>query len=231
MNYVTSDIHNDFEKFDLLLSTINFSKSSDHLYILGDLFDRGFHPQPLEIYFKILELGESCTVIRGNHDDYLSEYIFEYLSTSERKRKKIRDYEYNTFSLIKNRLTEVDLSNLADWLKSKPLQIPVTVNGENFLLAHAQTSSLEKILSDDYYLMGEVDFSFLKQGIEGYVSICGHNPTGLIRLWFGDDYRPKQMEIWSNNKKNVYMIDCGCGLSGDCRLACLRLEDRREIYV
>lgn len=47
---------------------IGFSKQ-DRLFVLGDLFDRtDYNPNPLDIYFKILELGECCSVIRGNHD-------------------------------------------------------------------------------------------------------------------------------------------------------------------
>ena len=186
---------------------------------------------PLEVYYKVLELGDSCTVIRGNHDEYLADYIYRYLDTPDKKKAFLPVYEYNTFSILKERMTEVDLRNLADWIKEKPLKITADVNGEKYLFAHAQTSNPLSSFGDDYYLMGDLNFFYLKNGISGYTSVCGHNPTGMVRLWYGDEYNPYRMEIWHNPKCNVYMIDCGCGLSADGRLACLRLEDKIEIYV
>ena len=231
MHYVISDIHNDFDKFNKMLKKIAFDRQTDYLYILGDLFDRAYIPKPLEVYYKVLELGTSCTVIRGNHDESLADYIYRYLDTADKKKALLPAYDYNTFSILRERVTEVDLRNLADWIKEKPLQITTNVNGEDYLFAHAQTSDPLSSFDSDYYLMGDLNFSYLKSGITGYTSVCGHNPTGMVRLWYGDEYNPHRMEIWHNPKGNVYMIDCGCGLSADGRLACLRLEDKEELYV
>ena len=88
MNYVISDIHNDYDRFCEMLKKIEFS-TDDHLYILGDVFDHSnYNPNPVELYFKILSLGDSCTVIRGNHDHWLALYILEYFAY--RKRNGIR---------------------------------------------------------------------------------------------------------------------------------------------
>ena len=38
--YVVSDIHNDADRFKLLLEKINFTKD-DILFLAGDIFDRG----------------------------------------------------------------------------------------------------------------------------------------------------------------------------------------------
>ena len=84
MHYITSDIHNDNEKFNSLLNELNLS-DHDHLYILGDLFDRSScHPDSVGVYFNVLKLGERCTVIRGNHDTWLAEYIIKYYQTPEK---------------------------------------------------------------------------------------------------------------------------------------------------
>ena len=62
---------------DLLLPE-HFTKS-DQLYILGDLFDRSFHePDPVGVYFSMLELGDACVVVRGNHDEWLASYLWDY---------------------------------------------------------------------------------------------------------------------------------------------------------
>ena len=43
MNYVTSDLHGEDEKFEQLLRLIRFS-SSDKLFVIGDVIDRGKEP-------------------------------------------------------------------------------------------------------------------------------------------------------------------------------------------
>ena len=42
MHYVLSDIHGNQEAFDAMLSIIDLHPE-DHLYILGDVIDRGMH--------------------------------------------------------------------------------------------------------------------------------------------------------------------------------------------
>ena len=168
MHYVISDIHNDSEKLNKLLKAISFDKENDTLYVLGDLFDRApYNPTPLGVYYTIESLGDSCTVIRGNHDEWLADYIYKYLDTPEKKRAGLAPYDYNTFLIIKDWLTEVDLKALADWLKSKPLQIEVEVEGVKYLLAHAETSDPAIEKEDLHYLLGDVGFSFLKNGVPG----------------------------------------------------------------
>ena len=86
MHYIITDIHNDSWRFMKLLEKIDL-KEDDHLYLLGDLFDRCMdHPDPAGVYFQVLKLGKKCTVIRGNHDHWLANYIFHYYGMEERPR-------------------------------------------------------------------------------------------------------------------------------------------------
>ena len=88
MHYVVSDIHNDYQKFCELLKVIKLSKE-DKLFILGDLFDRSDHnPNPVDLYFKVMELEDNCSMIRGNHDEWLAAYIFKFYQMPEWKRRK-----------------------------------------------------------------------------------------------------------------------------------------------
>lgn len=218
MHYVTSDIHNDSERLKALLKKLNLQKD-DKLYILGDLFDRSnYKPDPVGVYFLILEMADRCQVIRGNHEQELAEYITRYYQTPERKRSKIEPYTYNTFELLKERLTPVDLQNIAKWIETMPLQMEVEVNGDKYLLAHAMTVNPSTQFSDKVYLSGSDDFrNFLIKGIKKYISICGHsNPEGT--------------DIWRNSNGNVIICDCGCGFRSG-RLGCLCLETGEEIYV
>lgn len=218
MHYITSDIHNNNEKFEELIKRLNL-KEADKLYILGDLFDRSnYNPNPVDIYFNILKLGNKCQVIRGNHEQELAEYITTYFGIRERKKVKLDSYPYNSFELLRERLTQVDLENMTKWMLELPLQIALEIDGTKYLLAHAMTSSIHEVYSDEYYLRGDGDLqSFLNHGIEGYISICGHsNPEGNV--------------IWRNYKGNVIICDCGCGFQSG-RLGCLCIETGEEIYV
>ena len=261
MHYCIGDIHNDHKRFSQMLKLLNL-RPEDHVYLLGDLFDRNLaEPDPVGVYFTMLKLGERCTVIRGNHDQWLAEYILRYYNTPEKKRKKLWPYPYNSFDLMVQRLTPVDMLHLAELILQWPLQAELEVGGEKYLLAHAQTflpdpkespcgskkicitkenrqykweneiqrsvrqntdtpaekESIDNVKPEDY-LMGNFGYDdFLKQGVDGYISVCGHNDTG-------------NGKIWKNDRNNVYVCDCGCGFA-DGRMGCLCLETKEEFYV
>lgn len=59
MHYIITDIHNDSWRFMKLLEKMGL-KEDDHLYLLGDLFDRCMdHPDPAGVYFQTLKLGKN----------------------------------------------------------------------------------------------------------------------------------------------------------------------------
>ena len=92
MHYIITDIHTDSWRFMKLLEKIDL-KEDDHLYLLGDLFDRCMdHPDPAGVYFQVLKLGKKCTVIRGNHDHWLANYIFRYYGMDERDRALLQPH-------------------------------------------------------------------------------------------------------------------------------------------
>ena len=230
--FAISDTHNDNKRLVKMLKNIKFN-DGDHLYVLGDIFDRsGNDADPVGVYFTLLGLGDQCTFIQGNHDVWLAKYIKEYYQRTPKERDRLGKYYYNSFELMDSRLTQVDMLEIADAVLKWPLQISAVVEGQSYLFAHAMTSPEDVQEDADYYLMGtQLSFKYLRNGIRGHVSVCGHNPTPTIRReYIGEDETPKRPEIWHNKDNNVYMIDCGCGfVSG--RLACLRLEDKQEYYV
>lgn len=60
-----------------------------------------------------MELGDNCSMIRGNHDEWLAAYIFKFYQIPEWKRRKTEPYRYNTFRCLTRRLVPVDVQNLA----------------------------------------------------------------------------------------------------------------------
>ena len=230
MNYVVGDIHNDSRKLKSLLKRIEFGEN-DHLFLLGDLFDRcGYDPDPVGVYFTVRAIKSQCSIVTGNHDRLLAEYIKKYYGTKERKRKLLPDYPYNSFEILRSRLTQVDMMALADWILSFPLQLEAEINGLKFLFAHAKTSDPSDTKDDEYYLTGDdVDDTFYAKGIDGYVTFIGHSGSGFLSRFGGEYVDEGFASIWRNDLKNVYMMDCGCGHATG-KLACLCLEDMRRFY-
>lgn len=232
MHYVMGDIHNESVKLQRVLDQIHISVN-DELIVLGDLFDRGgANPDPVGVYFILSGIQGKCTWIRGNHDHWLAEYIKKYYSASERRRQKMSPYTYNSFDIMNKRITEFDLLNMADFILKLPLQKEIVIGEQKYLFAHAMTSYPSVPQTRNYYMMGNYDLdAFFLEGIEGYISICGHTPTENLlwksdRTMYLDEYRKS---IWRNKKGNVYLLDCGCGFESG-RLACMCLETGERYY-
>jgi bis(5'-nucleosyl)-tetraphosphatase (symmetrical) len=69
MDYLVGDLQGCCDPFDRLLDEIGFSPSRDHLYLLGDLVNRG--PRSLDTLRRLRGLGASATCLLGNHDLHL----------------------------------------------------------------------------------------------------------------------------------------------------------------
>ena len=90
MHYVLSDIHGNKEAFDTILSMIDM-KPEDHLYILGDVIDRGDYGTEL---LQQIRTMENCTLLLGNH---------EYMMVNALRHPENLHYKYvwrNNRSLI-----------------------------------------------------------------------------------------------------------------------------------
>jgi predicted phosphodiesterase len=232
MHYVIGDIHNELRKLNNIIDQISMGKD-DQLYILGDLFDRGAtEADPVGVYFRLSGLQGHVTWIRGNHDCWLADYIHQYYGMSERKQKNYVPYHYNSFELLKQRLTETDMLNLADLIMRLPLQEKIFINGKKYILAHAMTSHpLKQQKPDEYYLTGAKGMvEYFKKGIDGYISLLGHTLSSYIAGSCDGEYLDEELKsIWINMKENVYLMDCGCGFESG-RLACMCLETGERYY-
>ncbi len=231
MHYVIGDVHNNNQKLCQILQKISLG-ARDHIYILGDLFDRGGEDaDPAGVYWKILELGKRCTALRGNHDQWLAAYIRYYDSLSQQERENCTPYMYNSFDLLQQRLTPGDLRQLEAFIHRLPLHADLELKGKKYLFAHAMTSSPDRWRKADFYLMGDwyID-QFVTEGVPDYVSFCGHSNTANFSTFSGAYCDEEGTSIWHNEAGNVYMMDCGCGFTGG-RLACMCLETGERYYA
>lgn len=232
MHYVIGDIHNEAKKLQSILNQIKI-KPQDSLIVLGDIFDRGgTEADPVEVYFMLSGIQGELTWIRGNHDQWLADYVQKYYAQSERKRRKMVPYAYNTFEMMRKRLTQADMLHIAEQIQQLPLQKEMIIDGKSYLFAHAMTSHPAVIHKRGYYLMGNssLDYYFL-YGIDGYISFVGHTPASSV-VWAKHklvslDKMP--CSIWKNDKSNVYLMDCGSGFESG-RLACMCIETGERFY-
>ena len=116
--YAIGDIQGCHAELCQLLDLIELSKSSDRLWLVGDLVNRG--PQSLEVLREVMALGDVATTVLGNHD-------FHLLTIAEGHR---RPHRGDTLDAI---LAAPDRDALIDWLARRPLVIS---DGER-LLVHA----------------------------------------------------------------------------------------------
>lgn len=230
MHYVIGDIHNENRKLQSLLKKISFGES-DHIYMLGDLFDRGGEgANPAGVYFTVLGLGERCTVVRGNHDQWLADYIRYYETLPEQKRENCWSYVYESFAMLQQRITSAELLQLAEFINGFPYQARLELNQKNYLFAHAMTFPPGKWKKKEYYLMGGMDYErFVKDGFPDYISFCGHHHTRNFAVSPGRYLDEENTSVWRNERGNVYMMDCGCGFESG-RLACMCLESGERFY-
>lgn len=118
MIYLVGDLQGCCDPLTRLLQTIDFSPSRDHLFVLGDLVNRG--PDSLGVLRKLRGLGTSVTALLGNHDLHL-------LAVAHGVRKPHRS---DTLDEI---LNAPDRQDWLDWLRQRPL----AVHEHGWLMVHA----------------------------------------------------------------------------------------------
>lgn len=118
--YAIGDIQGCYQELLNLLEQIRFNPAQDHLLFTGDLVNRG--PESLETLRFVKDLGDSATVVLGNHDLHL----LAIASGTEKARKG------DTLDEI---LEAPDCTELCHWL----LHHPLAYYSEEFdcLLVHA----------------------------------------------------------------------------------------------
>ena len=64
--YAVGDIQGCFDELQELLRHIDYQRSKDRLWFVGDLVNRG--PRSLDVLRFVAELGGDARVVLGNHD-------------------------------------------------------------------------------------------------------------------------------------------------------------------
>ncbi|GAB2791216.1 symmetrical bis(5'-nucleosyl)-tetraphosphatase [Halomonas shantousis] len=118
--YAIGDLQGCFEEFEALLTRLAFNPRHDRLWLAGDLVNRG--PGSLECLRGVKRLGDSASVVLGNHDLHL-------LAVAHGMAKPKRS---DTLEPILNAPDRVEL---LDWLRMQPLL--VTDAEQDAVMVHA----------------------------------------------------------------------------------------------
>jgi bis(5'-nucleosyl)-tetraphosphatase (symmetrical) len=118
MIYLVGDLQGCCSPLERLLQKVGFSPSRDHLYVLGDLVNRG--PDSLGVLRRLRGLGASATCLLGNHDLHL-------LAVAHGVRKPHRS---DTLGEI---LQAPDRDDWLNWLRQQRL----AVHEHGWLMVHA----------------------------------------------------------------------------------------------
>lgn len=118
MNYLIGDVQGCCTPLERLLEKIDFSASRDHVYLLGDLVNRG--PRSLDSLRLLHRLGESASCLLGNHD-------LNLLAVAQGVRRQHRG------DTIQDILDAPDRDAWLDWLRHQRMAI----HEHGWLMVHA----------------------------------------------------------------------------------------------
>ena len=229
MTYAISDPHNDVRRFKGLLRATNFSQQADTLYIIGDVIDPG-----LDLLLKIMDMGSSLVLLRGNHEDLMLRSI-----------KHPEGRWYRIWSANRNKQTVTDYLSLSpsiryeviEFLESCSVSLDLEVENRKFHLIHGWPN-----LDNDDFAKVWTRPTFESVNPLTKTLLVGHTHVPLI-LYPNDPFaRNNYLKHLHKTRDHIRIfhgqgdwhgLDCGCAYRGISagRLACLRLEDMHEFYI
>ncbi len=228
MNYVISDIHGEFPRYQQMLETINF-QPEDTLYVLGDVIDRG--AQGIEIIEDIMARANVVPLL-GNHEKMCLNAFSRPINPEA--MSLWRDYNggNTTYRALKYRRTAEQRRKILSWMESLPDHLNITVGSKSFHLVHAFPAD-----NTEARIWTRPDYSDPVPFQDNRVVIVGHTVTAHF---LGEQSPHDAMRALESMEEHFLIvhaphfiaIDCGCGNRTPARrLACLRLEDFQEFYV
>lgn len=217
--YIMSDIHGCLRAYRLMLEKIEFS-DTDHLYIIGDVIDRG--EDGITILRDIMN-RKNVTMLLGNHERMMLDALSELELPEDEYRPHFEHWCINGSSSTLDQLSELSEDEFFDiigFLLDLKVRMDIEVNGRKFHLVHGVPG--DKDASEEDLIWGRAG-KYDEPYYADRTVISGHTPT----FHYHDD---GSTDMWHGN--GVIVIDCGCFIERvDGKLGCLRLDDMQEFYT
>lgn len=121
--YAIGDLQGCYDPFRRLLDDIRFEPSTDTLWLVGDLVNRG--PKSLKTLRYVKALGDAAVCVLGNHDLHLLALWSGAIAPAKR------------FDSLAKLLRADDVDDLCHWLRRRPLAH--FDDGLDTLMVHAGT--------------------------------------------------------------------------------------------
>ena len=256
MNYAISDVHAHTKTFEEFLEMLG---PDDKVYFLGDAIDKG--DGSLEVLKHVIK-DKRFVFLMGNHEYMLYSWLYysriydtnkESLSDEECEFYKTLSYNafldymmndgWRTLEAYADEPEEIQ-DEIFEYLSKLPLQVKININGQDFILAHAQPDlglgekvtisqcNLESSIKAKYErIVWEREFF---KTYENNIIITGHS---IVQSYFGTCMPFSEGRYAPVADKNDwfacvepgewYDIDCGLAMrdSGASKLGILRLDD------
>lgn len=229
MTYVMSDIHGDSLRFHAMLKKIEFS-TSDTMYILGDVIDRGSDGIPLLL--EIMNMP-NIAMLLGNHEHLMLQTIetgssLHYLSWMHNGGgQTVEQYL---------KLSYKDRSSLKSWLRKLPFYLEIEVEDWEYHLVHGfpGPDPYRSIWGRPNSVEERVEWIDERKRV-----IIGHTPVLLLHAETEEEQDAYMRKLIHQHEHLRILhapgfidLDCGCGHDLPVsRCACLRLDDMKEFYT
>lgn len=207
-SFVIGDIHGCAATLRRLVDGTLRPLPADHIYLLGDLIDRGPDSKGvLDFIFELRERGLSVASVRGNHEEmYLqagNDIYYLGLWAANGGLSTLASFQVDGHGDIPQQYR--------DFMDSLPLYILL----DDFIIVHAGLNFTAPDPFEDTDAMLWTRSPYVdRQRTGGRRLICGHTPVSLTRLRLSLD-------------SSKIMLDNGCvfgGLPETGNLAALELE-------
>ena len=176
--YVVGDIQGCYKPLQKLLKKVQFSTTTDTLWCVGDLINRG--PHSLDTLRFLRDLGDAVEIVLGNHD-------LLFIAINEDCAPP------RTKDTLHNLLAASDCQELSDWLRTRPLAhfdaIDTRKGLKNFLMIHAGVAPMWTLQStlnyaaEVEYALQDTNYREFLRHMYGDTPARWHNSlTGMDRL-------------------------------------------------
>ncbi len=184
--YAIGDIQGCYEEFAELLEVIDFRSDRDHLWLLGDLINRG--PDNLSVVRRVMAMGAAVTTILGNHD-------LHFLAVHRGGHRPNRS---DTFTDL---LAAPDVDEISDWYRQQLLFHRDKELG--YAMAHAGVPFFWSF-KEARVLAEEVEAEIRGPACERYFKVMyGNEPDHWRDDWTGMD----RLRVITNYFTRMRLVD------------------------